>query len=485
MKKVIYILLSVALVLSAAPAHATDQSVSHIVIAALQTGQTGAAGNDFIVLYNPTVNNVDVTGWKIQYRSASAIGDATWITKKTLACNNATPDCRVIIAANAALVASTYTIKDVPAQPLTSGFSDSGGQIRLWQPASDSGATDANVVDMLGYGNAAIAEGGTPAAAPATGQMLVRKNVDGFIIDTNANASDFVVGCMAVDATTLSTLPKITECKQATGTSQGNGGDGQTQSGEDATTDDQIYLPLTINELLPDPASPATDAADEFIELYNPNEAAVNLAGYALQTGSSFQNAFTFDDQTVGPGEYAVVYSSQSHLSLVNSGTPVRLLDPNSAVVDSAASYSVAKTGQAWARTANDWQWSTTPTPGAANIITQPIVAATTANTPSAPKVTTKKIVSTPVKTTAPKATKTAVTKSTKVAKPTSTNSQKNPNSSTSNDTINYLLFGLVGAGIASYVGYEYRYEIIRASRKVRTVLLRQKQAPQTTPQLE
>lgn len=479
MKKVIYFLLSALLLLPALPVQAIGQSVDHVVIAALQTGQTNATGNDFIILYNPTDDDVDVTGWKMQYRSATATGDATWTTKRTLACVNAAADCHVTIAPKASLVASTYAINNVQVQPLTSGFSGDGGQIRLLQPAGNG--SNAAVIDLLGYGSAATAEGGKAAAAPPVNQAIIRKNVEGFIVDTDVNADDFVVGCLAIDSTTLNQMPLASTCEQAADTTDDNT-DNQTQT-TDSTNSEDTYLPLTINELLPDPATPATDASDEFIEMFNPNDVAVNAAGYRLQTGSSFQNSFTLDDQTVAAGDYIVVYSAQSHLSLTNSGTPVRLLDPNDTVVDNVASYGIAKTGQAWAKTINGWQWTTTPTPGAANIVTQPIVVTATPKATNPIKPPATKTVTT-TKTATPKTTKVTAAKTPKTTKTATTDSQ-NPPKQSSSDMTSYVLFGLIGLGAACYVGYEYRHEIARASRKTWAVLSRQKTAPQVNPQLE
>ena len=42
-----------------------------------------------------------------------------------------------------------------------------------------------------------------------------------------------------------------------------------------------------INEILPDPASPLTDADDEFIELYNPNDTTFDLSDFKLAFGST------------------------------------------------------------------------------------------------------------------------------------------------------------------------------------------------------
>lgn len=43
--------------------------------------------------------------------------------------------------------------------------------------------------------------------------------------------------------------------------------------------------PPQLSEFLPNPGSPQTDANDEYIELYNPNDKRFDLSGYALEVG--------------------------------------------------------------------------------------------------------------------------------------------------------------------------------------------------------
>jgi|GEM_PF-988180 len=477
MKKYFYFILVIVCVLYAAPVQAADQSVDHIVIAVVQTGQVAAGGNDYIALHNPTDSDIDVTGWKIQYRSAAAASDSSWTTKRSIACLNVQADCHVSITAHATLTASTYAINDVPTQPLSSGFSDSGGQIRLLQTNNQS----SSVIDMLGYGTAVTFEGTAAAAAPALGQALVRKSSAGFAIDTDDNANDFTVGCFEPTINALAVMPTTTACTQSsTGTADGNAGmtDNSQQTQDDATQ----YLPLNITELLPDPATPATDAADEFIELYNPNDVAVNMTGYKLQVSGSTQSSFTLADDVVASGEFAVIYSGQSHLSLTNTGTTVQLVDPNGVVVDKVDSYGLAKTGEAWANINNVWQWTTTPTPGSANILTQPAktksaVAALTTKLPVVPK---KTVITHKVAT--PKATKATTAK---VTKPKVAAASTLPSAQSDNNTLNYVLFGAVAVGVMTYIGYEYRRDIMRLFRKIKAIVQGRKTEMQRDVQLE
>lgn len=455
--KIKYFLAVLVVALGSAPvvkAEAANQT-DHIVIAALQTGQTTAAGNDFVVLHNPTADDVDVTGWKLQYRSAAATASSSWTTKRTFACSDSQADCRVVIKAGANLIVSTYAIDGVEAQLFSSGFSDVGGQVRVAKTIA--GTSDIEAVDMVGYGTAVIAEGNNPAAAPPAGQALVRKSQDNLVVDTDVNADDFTVGCYQPSA---ANAPAVVDCEQS-----GDGSASGDDDGDSTGDTTKVYPKLQITELLPDPASPATDTADEFIELYNPNNEAADVTGYTLQAGADFKDTYTLKDIVVAAGGYAAVYSAQSHISLTNTGTVIQLVDPNGVVQDSTDSYGTAKTGQAWIKTQNAWQWSSMPTPGAANIIT----VDDTPDAATAAASTVVKKVATPKKAATTTATPKKVAAVPKVSAKSTTKAASTTGAPPSDPSVtsnNYLLFGLVGLAVLGYAGYEYRHDIGRLARK-------------------
>lgn len=469
----------------AVPAHAepTDPE-PHVLIAAIQTADIGAAGHDFALLYNPTAEAVDVTGWKLQYRSAGADDSSGWTTKRTIGCTDVVAECVVTLGPHASMAVSTYDMAGLPNQPMASGFSDTGGQVRLARPAADTSAFE--TVDMVGYGTAVVAEGDKPAVAPQPGQALLRKlDASQQPIDTDVNAQDFEAGCYDVpnDPQPLAVLKACPESdNEGDNTPTAGGAAGSTQDPQTPIT----YAPLRITELLPDPASPAQDSTDEFIELYNPTASDVDATDYVIQTGANFSYHYALSGVTVPANGYVAIYSADSHLSLTNSGTAVRLNDPAGGAVDEVASYGTAKTGESWALTANGWQWTTSPTPGAANVLTAaaaPVkVAAVTAATIKKATTSTKKAAAT-TKTATPKAatTKTAKTVAAK-SSGSSTASKPEPN-----NTLNYLLLATVGLGAAGYGAYEYRHELSRFGTGVWRTITRRKSAPaeEPTPQMD
>jgi hypothetical protein len=136
-----------------------------------------------------------------------------------------------------------------------------------------------------------------------------------------------------------------------------------------------------LSELLPDVASPGNDSTDEFIELYNPNDKAFDLAGFTLQNGSTTSETrhnYVFPAGASIPAKgFKAFYSAQTGLSLSNTGGQAWLLDPFGTSIAQSEPYSKPKGGNTWATVNGKWYYTTTPTPNAANSIKAPAASAT------------------------------------------------------------------------------------------------------------
>ena len=142
---------------------------------------------------------------------------------------------------------------------------------------------------------------------------------------------------------------------------------------------------LQLSEILPNPASPQTDADDEFIELYNPNGSMFDLSGFQLQyvsSGSATTHTFTFPSGTqIAPYSFRAFFPADTHLSLSNSGGQVWFVDPFGKTVTQSEPYGTAKDGQSWVNANGKWQWSTQSTPSVTNKISAPSGGSATAKT--------------------------------------------------------------------------------------------------------
>jgi Lamin Tail Domain len=408
---------------------AVGEPAQHVLIVEVSPQSGQSATEEFIELYNPNETPVDVTGWKLQYRSAASIGDKTWTTKSTFACLQPTDDCKVAIDGHDTLHLSSYE-SDEQALPLSSGMALDGGQVRLLQPSTADRAEEPQ--DLVGYGASAAFEGTGAAPAPQPGRSIVRKqDATNAYIDTNNNGPDFE---LAPDQAAA---------------------DAPTEPGRGAS---ESYPAATITEVFPDPASPQLDSADEFIELYNPYDESLDLTGYVLKTGSTWSYKYTIDGVVIEPHGYSALTSAQTHLTLSNAGSGVRLFDPSGTLVAEAPSYGKAKTGFSWALgDAGQWVWTTQTTPGVSNIMSAPVEDPASAASKAAKKSTS---------TAKPKTTAAKSTSAKPAASAKGATAQQQVGQTQHSGGPNYLLIAAAGVLAGGYLVYEYRQEVAGFARR-------------------
>jgi hypothetical protein len=226
-----------------------------------------------------------------------------------------------------------------------------------------------------------------------------------------------------------------------------------------------------ITELLPNPTGTGNDATDEYIELYNPNDDDFDLSGFTLQTGLTETHKYIFPNGTMLPaGSFQAYYSALTGLNLSNTAGQAKLLDPLTNVVAQSDSYGIAKDGVAWALANGKWYWTSTATPGGANVIVQPAV-----------KKSTKKKATTAKKSTVSN----TKTKSKKTAK--STSSDAPASSATANNAadvtpIHPWILALVGVLALLYGAYEYRADLAnKVVERWRKLTARRRHRPTVT----
>ncbi|WP_293951883.1 ExeM/NucH family extracellular endonuclease [uncultured Corynebacterium sp.] len=164
-------------------------------------GNNGAAySHDFVELFNPTDTEVDLSGWAVEYYSASGnLGNTTELTGTIPAGGH------FLIQQNPG--ANT----DLPTLPTpdvigTANMSGSQGSLKLID------ATSAEV-DLLGWGEAALAEGA--AALKTSNPVSVQRTVAG--LDTDNNAVDFIVDTPTPEGTNGGAVPETPEVPETPG----------------------------------------------------------------------------------------------------------------------------------------------------------------------------------------------------------------------------------------------------------------------------
>lgn len=342
-----------------APSMASENPATGLLISEVQTGSATSASQEFVELHNPTDEPIDLSNQKVQYFSASTA--------------NFDPPSRSILMHGVLapgayyLIASNEYLTEIADDHFSAGLAQAGGHLRITD-------LENNVFDLVGWGTANSPEG-KPAASPNAGESLQRQtDAEGYLIDTNNNAIDFKVSDVPTPQSSTGTAPTDSEPPSDEPAAE------QPEE-ESAPAALPNLLPVQITELLPNPAPPASDSDDEYIELYNPNPEPVDLNGYKLQSGLSYSYSFIFSNQSLPANGYGVFYVSETGLLLANSGGRARLLSPNSQILSETAKYEDAVSGESWVYYGGTWQWSTTPTPAEANNLVLPPVATTKAAT--------------------------------------------------------------------------------------------------------
>ena len=192
------LLLVSALIAAAAPAHA---AANHVVISEFATRGPSSASDEFIELYNPTDNPIDISGWKLQY-SATTNG-ATWGDRAILPASTFIAAHGFYLIVNTSYVPGTAADFSSGLWTSGSGMADNGHE-RIVNAATVE-------IDKVGWGTAVNPEGGS--AAPNHGttansnsverKALATSTADSLAAggahvllgngqDTNVNGSDFV-----------------------------------------------------------------------------------------------------------------------------------------------------------------------------------------------------------------------------------------------------------------------------------------------------
>ncbi|HEY8999663.1 MAG TPA: lamin tail domain-containing protein [Candidatus Saccharimonadales bacterium] len=503
-------------------ASTNDIASPPVLITELQTGSSTSGKDEFIELYNDSAASVDITNWQVRYVSSSSSSASLSAPTQTITISPASNNKEMILPAGSYFVLRTSTVAlpaDVPGQVYTYTLPASGGSVALLEP--NAATCELSVEDAVAWGSGTFGQG-TPIATTSKDVDYQRYiGPDGNYLETYDSATDFGTssatpgstntlrttdasagGITPPIATTIPdascTLPGAnsgdgsgatdTDGSSQDGDQPGNNNDGlqdptdgaappvvttasgssATGSGSEQSTATTSGLPAAdvglvspqLTELLPNPASPQTDAEDEFVELYNANGVPFDLSNFKLVAGQTTTHTYTFPaNTTLAPRSFTAFFSADTRLSLSNDGGKVALEDPNGDVLNQTAPYSTAKDGEAWALALGAWAWTTTPTPNAPNEIVAPATATaktTKASTTAAKKTTAKSVA-------------TKASSKTKAASTAKNTPSASLDASTTPTPIHAGVLAFAALFALLYGAYEYRRDVANRFHQLRS----------------
>lgn len=308
---------------------------SNIVINEIQiNGGTGKSNDDFIELYNPTANPIDITNWKLEKIIKSG-------TKSVLKNFTAYPNQKIIIPAQGYLLwtCSAGSFVQLTKEEFTSsGILSNDYSLGLFDK-------DAKLVDALTYGSG--------HALIYTPSILYLDNPPANTsLQRNLENNLFLLQNQPTPLNTAIIEEEIIEDEN------------------DEIINPPIIqkeLPLKINEIFPNPLEKGEE--NEFIEIFNFGNSSIDISNFILKDASK-SGAYIFPPKSaIGSNEYLVVYKKDSKISLNNSDEKVYLLDSNNSLIDSVE-YVDTKEGSSFGfdKIENKFRWSKNLTPGEINI---------------------------------------------------------------------------------------------------------------------
>ncbi|WP_398310506.1 ExeM/NucH family extracellular endonuclease [Zoogloea sp.] len=176
-------------------------AASDIVISQIYGGGGNVYGADYVELFNRSSNPVDVSGWSVQYGSATGTGNFSGNGVAALS-GTLQPGQYLLVRLATASGGSALPAADATG---TSNLALANGKVVLANVATGlacngsstpcTPAQNAQIVDLVGYGTANFKEGASTAPAASATTALFRAAAG--CTDTDNNGADFSTGAPA------------------------------------------------------------------------------------------------------------------------------------------------------------------------------------------------------------------------------------------------------------------------------------------------
>lgn len=267
-----------------------------ILISEVQAAGVSDEKEEFIELYNPNDILVSLTSWYLQKKTSAATSWSSFATKTLF-------EGKTIAAKGYFVIARTGYYSGL-ADIFTDSSVTDDNSFALKNPNGE-------ISDKLGFGTGAADPEVMPAPGPAAGQSVGRKVlIDGSEEETNNNSNDFELQNLT---------PKAQNTTYAA--------QSENPSESSPETPPEPVKKILINEVQTDSLEGAGGADDDWVELYNPNDTDVSLAGWSVQKFSSdepcslekgyYKKNFS-DEAVIGAKSYYLLVGTQAGADLLD-----------------------------------------------------------------------------------------------------------------------------------------------------------------------
>ena len=277
----------------------------------------------YVEIYNPTNQNVNLAGWKIEYYDGSSAKTVGKIFKD-----------EVILANGFLVLSNDKTLAGAIKFDNNLGLAQNDGSVVLSR-------SDGSVSDTVGWGN-----NSKSAGSPIKGGVKIvwRCFVGKNIIDSKNNSTDFL---SSKGSDNQEIVPySRPNCKSP-------------EHKPESPKELNKCEGLKLSEI-------ASNIDEQFIEIVNSGEKTVITTGCKLTIGDSGVRE-NIGDIELNPGEFLVIKIKSTNLKLPKTKGKVYLLDEAGSKIDSAEYEKLAKSSS-WSLIDDEWTRTFAITEGAANI---------------------------------------------------------------------------------------------------------------------
>lgn len=316
------------------------------------TGGSGKTANDFIELFNPGMEPLNLKGYRLVKRTVHASEDTlikSW-TEDILI-----PAKSFYLWANSNFVELAL----LPNATTTGSLADDNGIAVRFGP-NDTG----EIIDSIAWGLADNGFKNVSAINPKANQALWRQNLfqadaEFIVASSSPRNSSVVYQENQPEANSQQTATTTPESQSQTNLSNATTTVSQNQNAGGGANFAAKSSFVKISELLPNPQG--EDSGQEMVELINTGKEAADLDGWILGDKSDSgvkSNAYKIMGQILPPGQVLTITIPKGHFALNNTGGDVlNLYFADQTLADSVAYKEAAEEGLSYQKVGETWLW--------------------------------------------------------------------------------------------------------------------------------